>query len=882
MSAFGPYLDEQTIDFSLLSGSGMFLISGNTGAGKTTILDAMTYALYETSSGANRGDISDMRCQYAKAGTDTYVEFTFSSGGTVYRASKRFSVNVAKSGKINSAIERCIFAADSEGTFVPLLEKGGKREAEEKIEAIIGLNADRFRQIIVLPQGQFERFLVADSSQKEDLLQSVFNTEKWNSAVEIIRRKLSADKTELENVKAIIKSVFDNLHCENLSELSEKLESDRRKLDGITAGEAVISEKVREVNERYAKAIALNELFLQKESLTLREKELFAQKSENDKLAQSLASSEKALKIRPVFDRLTDAQNELKRRTSSYGQEAALYENALTKYNNARKEADRYGALTAQYEEKRELLRKYTQMREVYKTIDEAKEAADNAEKNHTDLLKRIKTAESALENAEKEKFAKDEIVARMRMEYSELFDRYKKSVFGNIACELSDGTPCPVCGSIHHPSPAEKNDGDVDENTLKQKDNQTKEAVRHADAAAEARNNALSEKSGLYEALAETSSERTRTNTEYERLSAMLIAGISDLNALEDEIRNTDGDIQDFDCALKKVEERVNAAKEQALVSEEKKNSALSEKEKAEETVYALKEEFARALCENGFDDQTQFLSLLKTDEQIKSDKQKLEQYSAEILANKKSLDELNARLNDCEKPDILSLTNEKNIAEAEKEEFLKEAAVLKSEYEQLKLAYKAQKKRTLDYEKALALYQRRYDFITKIDSGTGISLRRYILGVMLTTVVHESNRLLSGVHNGRYKLYRTNERIGAKRSQGLALMVYDARSNERRPVNTLSGGEKFLVSLVLAISLSTVVCSQSGGIKIGAMFIDEGFGTLDSQSVADAMAVLLMVRKTDTLIGIISHVDALKENITARINVESAENGSKITLSV
>ena len=167
---------------------------------------------------------------------------------------------------------------------------------------------------------------------------------------------------------------------------------------------------------------------------------------------------------------------------------------------------------------------------------------------------------------------------------------------------------------------------------------------------------------------------------------------------------------------------------------------------------------------------------------------------------------------------------------------------------------------------------------FAKRLRGDNGISLQRYMLGIMLSSVITSANRLLENVHGGRYKLYRSDESSGSSRIKGLEFSVYDRFSAKNRPVTTLSGGEKFLAALSLSIGLSSVIRTQSGGIEMGAMFIDEGFGTLDSASVSDALSILGTMKRSDAVIGIISHVGILKENIAAGIEITKTEKGSSL----
>ena len=180
--------------------------------------------------------------------------------------------------------------------------------------------------------------------------------------------------------------------------------------------------------------------------------------------------------------------------------------------------------------------------------------------------------------------------------------------------------------------------------------------------------------------------------------------------------------------------------------------------------------------------------------------------------------------------------------------------------------------------YQAEKTISDQNADFARKLNSSTGLSLQRYVLGIMLTSITVAANQLLKTVRSGRYQLYRSYESSGSARKAGLELDVLDTANGEKRSVTTLSGGEKFLLALSLAIGLSTVVQAQSGGTRLEAMFIDEGFGSLDSECINDAMGILQGIQKSHGLVGIISHVEKLSEIIPTRLEVETSASGNRI----
>lgn len=267
-------------------------------------------------------------------------------------------------------------------------------------------------------------------------------------------------------------------------------------------------------------------------------------------------------------------------------------------------------------------------------------------------------------------------------------------------------------------------------------------------------------------------------------------------------------------------------------------------------------------------------------TEQEIAAAREKIQQYKIEYELVQSRINTLEEKLEGIKRPETDVLKKELK----EKEEYRKAAdaktAQTKARLEMMQQAVSRLEKQEKSLRKRTEEYVELDQFSRLLRGSNGVSLQRYVLGVMLTAITREANTLLSRVHDGRYQLFRTLEGVGRTRRAGLDLEVFDAYSGERRGVGSLSGGEKFLVALALSLGLSTVVQAQSGGIHIDAMFIDEGFGSLDPASIENALDVLASVRGGSRLVGIISHVELLKENIEATIEVQKGRTGSDLII--
>jgi len=252
------------------------------------------------------------------------------------------------------------------------------------------------------------------------------------------------------------------------------------------------------------------------------------------------------------------------------------------------------------------------------------------------------------------------------------------------------------------------------------------------------------------------------------------------------------------------------------------------------------------------------------------------VERFRAKLDNAREQLDEQQERVKHLTRPDMSALDGARSASAGALEEAQRSAALAQQRLSDMEKDEAALAARSQTYGEHKRLYEENQAFADHLDGRNGVSLPRYVLGVMLGAVTRQANLLLQSVHGGRYRLYRSDDNATGSRKRGLELEVEDSHSGTRRSVATLSGGEKFLVSLALAIGLSTVVQAQGSGVRMEALFIDEGFGSLDQGSIGDALEVLGHVQRSKGMVGIISHVDRLRETIPARIEITKTRTGS------
>lgn len=363
-----------------------------------------------------------------------------------------------------------------------------------------------------------------------------------------------------------------------------------------------------------------------------------------------------------------------------------------------------------------------------------------------------------------------------------------------------------------------------------------------------------------------------------YEVSLKNIIEGINDSMALESEIKKVEGRISAFEQEETAVEKRLSAAASELSAARQCRTDAHDKDSSAREKLETEAKKWATALAEKGFPDDSSYSVALKEKDFLVVERSAITTYDANLKNAQHAFDEQLKKTEGLQAPEMKALQDAKTQAEdAWKEKngtFTTTSQTLKN----MKKLYASLSVRWEKYQTEKTIADTNTDFVRKLNSSTGMNLQRYVLGIMLTSITTSANQLLKTVRSGRYQLYRSYESSGNARKAGLELDVLDTSNGEKRSVTTLSGGEKFLISLSLAIGLSTVVQAQSGGTKLDAMFIDEGFGSLDSECINDAMSILQGIQKSHGLVGIISHVEKLSEIISTRLEVVTSADGNLI----
>lgn len=870
--AFGPYIKKQEIDFETLEKSGLYLICGETGSGKTTILDAMSYALYGMSSGGGRGDIGSMRCQMADDKEDTEVEYIFESNHRIYKFTRS-----VRFGRKNFNTFQNVFIKNDDGIFEPIYANPKIKDVEQKATELIGLTYEQFRQVIVLPQGQFEKLLTSTSDEKEKILVSLFDADKWQRVADIVHEKAKQAKDKLTEEFADIQFVLRDNGCETTDELFSLLTAKKEEYTALENENAAFAKALKNEREQYEKSKELCAGFDELEKLKIELNRLMSEKEKYSHADEIIAKSDAAASLRPLCDKKTEAALGYDRRASQLKKLSQVME-------SAKAATDASNSVLAELELKSQ---KVAEAKNQISSMKALIPIYENGEK--IAQRKRVAKAEYDKHAAELDIWNK-KLDVRLRLEeeakrnlalaYDEcagVFRLYSQTICATLSGELKDGNPCPVCGSTHHPSPAHPGGASV---TEQQKNNAQKRLEKAQEEAktAEKETAKISEKLGNIKAAFENVRSEYEKSEESARVFEQTkIAQIDTLAQLKDKITA-------FENSVIQYEDKKKTAMQNAELCERRFAQAAADVKTAEAELKDARLMLKRAsdeLCDRvaqcGFKDEEEAKKFMLPETEKQNLIDRAVKYKNDLASVKGKISLLEKELSDKEKPDLEKQKAYLAACEKNSVEKANRAAVAKSKLEKTTSDFEHAAKRMEKYQKDIIIAESDLQFARQIRGDLGIGLQRYMLAVMLSAVTSEANKLLSEVHGGRYKLFRTSSTaLGRTRKSGLELEVADSFSGERRSVVSLSGGEKFLAALSLSIGLSSVVMAQSGGLKLGAMFIDEGFGSLDPSSISDALAVLSHVKNAKGSVGIISHVSALKETISARVEITKGRDGS------
>lgn len=873
--AFGPYAGHETVDFEAISERGLFLICGKTGTGKTMILDAMTFALFGKSSGNGRDDFEAMRCTNADFDKTTFVKFEFENNGEYYLFERRLERK-----RKNLSPSYNLMHKDDDGVWRTVFENAKEKALNEKAVEIIGLDYDQFRQVIVLPQGQFEKLLTSKSDDKEKILTNIFGEERWQKIADQLYYEVESRKNALKEKKDRIYSKLREENCETTAQLQLVI---KQKENELTEMEKAFKsedydEKIIDLQNQLKLVARFGDLHKAEE----RVKTLADSKSERKEWEDTAKAAAKAEKIRALLDEADELTEAFESRQK---QEKAARDNAVTtkaEHDVAAASLKTHLGQEKTIEDKKTLRTQYEGKRTLYSGIDEAQAVVNKA-------VKAEKKAKLEEDKAKKGYEAFAPIIKKLEKEYtelnhghSELLAHYLSGITGELAETLEEGKPCPVCGSTSHPHKATKADNSVSKEEVDAKKEEVDSKYEELNNKLNAQKEAKAQLDAKHLVVEAKHSEVVAAQTNFDNAKKNLVEGIDSLEALETQIQTLTDAIESYAKTKKSLEDDEKLKKEAYTTANAKIAPAEKETKESKAKLEKAEKLVDEVLKKNGFESEDEVRDLLMDEEDLSKLNNKIAKYDADVKSAKESLDALKKELKGKKEPDEAACNAALTVASNAKTDYAEKKGKLTSEVERLSKKSKELEAEGEGIEDKIHEAEEDFVFAKKLRGDSGTGLQRYVLGIMFSSVVAAANKMLEMVHGGRYRLYRSDEKTAGSNKRGLELKVFDKNSedHEGRFVSTLSGGEKFLASLALSIGMSTI--AQKSGIKIEALFIDEGFGSLDEDSITDAMNVLNSIQEANGLVGIISHVQLLQERIPSKLKVEENEKGSHIVQAI
>lgn len=919
LSAFGPYAAQTTLDLEKLGKGGLYLITGDTGAGKTTIFDAITYALYDhSSSGIREGSM--LRCKYADDKTPTFVELEFEVHGVRYTVRRNPEYQRPKARGEGMTTEK----ADATLTYPddrPPVTKA--KDVTAAVQEIIGLDYNQFSQIVLIAQGQFTKLLNASTEERSRIFRKLFRTQRYAQLQERLQAEASALNQQRTAQNAKLDSLLGGLQFSPEDPDAEALralcaqtvpETALALLDTLTARQAAALEEagtalqateaqLDTVQQQLGAAAQAQRLAQQ---LAARQAELAAAKpaldaarveadrhagdaAQLDALTAQVTQAQSALAAYDALDTLCRQQTEARDAARLAAAQAHKRRTQLDSLNAALAAAETELAALADADTR--LLALQTRSTQ----LTQRGEALAKLEQRLADCQRQAKAAHKAQENYRAAAAAQDEARARR----DALERAFLDAQAGLLAEGLTEGAPCPVCGSTHHPARA-----------LLPHTAPTQAQVEAArQAAAEADRQAQNASAAAQSAIAAANEAKTSLRRDAETLLperfttpegtvpltfALMTNVLAEENAA---LQTTQADCKaqcrqaEADCRRKaqleadrQAKTRQRPALEQAAAEADR--SAAAQNASADALEGQIAERRAalpyprRADAQAALDKLEADRSTLRTG--MDTAQRKLKQAEQTVAAAEAAVEALTAQQTAAQKE--LPARSAEELT-AQQTELTAARETLRSREKQLSAQLLPNRKTAAQYRTAAEARQTlesRWQWVSALAATAGgtltskqkIKLEAYIQMNYLDRILRYANTRLMQMTAGQYEL----ERIGAEnqRSQsGLDLGVIDHYNGTRRSVKTLSGGESFKASLALALGLSDEVQSSAGGIRLDTLFLDEGFGSLDEESLELAIRVLSGLTEGDRLVGIISHVGALKDRIDRQVVVHKARTG-------
>ena len=995
LSAFGPYPDTITIDFESFQEDGLFLITGPTGSGKTMIFDAMIFALYGKTSGQIR-QTDSLRCDHALNEIPTFVEFSFSLHQQNYtiKRNPKYYLEGKKTPKQPSAL---LILPD--GKMVE-----GIKEVNQKMISLLGVDDQQFKQICMIAQGEFTKLIMASSDEREKVLRELFHSETYQKLEEKLKVHLKTyqDKYDLllNKRKDLMQELQVEDHQEYLSKQTKLIASQQKEYDDL--------KKYLDQKKQQLQLYRLqNQRLIQLKDLKQQFQDLKKQENDYQKLNKTVDTLKKAQETNYLYISYIKQQKKLQ--TLKLNQEDFLkqlkklekdYQEKKVQANSLDYKQQTKEKLQNQIQETKQLIHQIYQYQNDYQNLQTLKQQYRMLDEEHKLFLKKKEKFENGLQRdqeriqSEQQVQSKYELIKQQyvrlneqkvkvhqlsdyydqilkinenksdlqeeytvvekqvdheKMQYNQMEKLYFRKQAGIFALQLKEDQPCPICGSLHHPHPAQIEKEDITKEKLDQQakkvkqqehrlqdilqkillSNQKKEMLVKQTKQLSSELNIQEEisKEIFIKELDHLSKDEKRMKKEYlelqdelkyiQKLKKSVALSLKDMSTYESKELKQAQSLENIQVQIHQLSGKLDDSLRQYEIGEVNKNyqqvqkeyrqlsleietiqqdyekvknkyleiktkiSSLNQQIIQEQEIYdELDNKYHTAL--DAFINEEEFLNLKTQINQISILEKKYQDYLISLKSLNEQIISLENEVKDSTYVDLSSLSEtikEVNQQLREKNDDLEK---LKIDYSLKEKMIKDIQKINQQLEKDEDTYQRYLD-LYNLASGKNnarVSIERYVLATYFENMLIYANVIMKQLSQGRYQLLRKDDAGKGRSQQGLELDVFDQESGNIRSIKTLSGGESFKAALSLALGLSRMVQDYAGGIELNTLFIDEGFGSLDSQSLDQAMNCLMELHHENKLIGIISHVSDLKDRIERQLVVERKQKQSVIQM--
>ena len=913
IAGFGPYAGVETLDFEALGTGGLYLITGDTGAGKTTIFDAITFALFGEASGDNR-DASMLRSKYTKPEDPTYVELTFAYDGKQYTVRRNPEYERAKARGTGTTKQ----AADAQLTHPDGAVITKVKDVDRAVRDIIGLTREQFAQVSMISQGDFRRLLQADTKERQKIFRDIFDTGLFVTLQMRLKERAAEVRDQREQAARSIAQYISGIVCDaqspfaadaqkakagelpfaEVTDLFDRLLQEDRAAEG--ALDAALAETERQLEVLAAQLNQAQAYAAAKKGLAQQEQAETATEAKRN-LAQ--AALDAARETLPAQEALGKQITQIELLLPSYDAIAAPQ---ATRAKAARAQAEAQAAADAAVQKRSDLTAEIQALKDEETTLATAEAEREKLLAKQQQLETRKQQLEGLISGfrtvaAHKEALqqkqaaylkAAGESALRLR-EYEAKNKAFLDEQAGLIASTLTDGAPCPVCGSTDHPNLAaiaENAPTEADVKKAKNAFDAAQKLTEQASAAASEQNGILTtaeealrrdmiawmpevdweraptaaweQRAALTEEMATVAKTLTTVQTRIRRkeeLALLLPQKEAALAAVEAALANSNTQVASHRASVAELTRQIEAAQAELR---------YADKAAAQQEMQALQVQLNRM---------KQALTEAET---------AVHRGNEQLAGIRAAIQQLRKQLESGTETDPVQLEEEKAALNGQKSAIVTRqkavhARILSNDAAQKNIALKANQMAQLDetYTWMKALADTANGTLTGKEK---VMLETYIQTTYFERILERANLRLRKMSGGQYDLKRRETASNKREQSGLELDIVDHINASQRSVNTLSGGEAFLASLALALGLSDEV-QMSTGIRLDTLFVDEGFGSLDSEALNKAYHTLAGLTEGNRLVGIISHVAELKERIDKQIVVtKNKSGGSSATIIV